>query len=88
MSGCRHTFCDINLPGQSKVSDMRALIGIQQNIGRFQIPMDDAMAMGILDSVRRLRDKLGGLSRSKRAFLASPAGRPRGVATLARRRGS
>jgi hypothetical protein len=42
----------IKLPGQSPVRDESFSIGTDQNIGRFQIPVNDATAMNIPDSVR------------------------------------
>ena len=46
--------------GQSKVGDMRTPVLIQENVGRFQVAMNDPFAMGVLHGITDLGQQIRG----------------------------
>ena len=52
-----------NALGQAEVGDVRLALGVQQNVARFQIPMQDAAQVGVVDRTGHQRQQLNRLAR-------------------------
>ena len=52
--------------GQAEVGDLRLAVGRQQDVGRFQVAVDDAALVGVLHRAGQFLHELGGLRRTPR----------------------
>ena len=54
---------------QAEIEQFDRTLVVYQQVGRFHIPVDEALVMGVLQSDRRLRDVIGGRFEFERAIV-------------------
>src|SRR5205814_468168 len=62
-SGGRHAVIHVETFDQSEIADLRIALGRQQNVGWFEVAMDDPLLMSIMDGASQLLDQLSRLTR-------------------------